>query len=96
MDVSIHERRIFELNDKCRPTLDMLYWDGVIGEHLIDQNFYNKAMIIIADSSLFDSDQDCLKQVQADIKKLSHKKGFSQDFKWQHTNFTQQYRGKDL
>jgi hypothetical protein len=57
MDVSINQRRIYEPNDNSRPTLDKLYWKGVIGEHHIDQNFYNKAMIIMAPSSLFDSDQ---------------------------------------
>ena len=95
MDVSINKRCIFEPNDKLRPRLDMLYWKGVIGKHHIDPNFYNKAMIIIATSSSFDSDQDCLRQIQADIKKRSHKKGFNQDFKWQHTNYTQEYLTKE-
>jgi len=44
--------------------------------------------IIIATSSCFENDQDCLRQVAEDIKKGHHKKGFNQEFKWQNTNYT--------
>jgi hypothetical protein len=91
IDAAFHKRRVFAPKDNRRPSLDLLYWEGVGGEHHIDQKLYNEAQIIIATSCLFQSDQDCLRQVQTNIKKLSHRKGFNQDFKWQHTTFTQEY-----